>query len=103
MRGMPDDAAGAAIKAILEWMGGNEPGDISAASSDVYMEMRGMVELCRKRSSAGKAGGDRKRLDAFSVSKQVEQPKMPQEVPPATPPIAPANKNTLLAGLAAFG
>jgi len=95
---MPDNAAGAAIKALLAWMEGNEPGEVPAASRGVYEAIRSMVELSRKRASAGKAGGDRKRLDAFAASKPAARTPAPQETRLADPD----DDDVLLAGLAMF-
>jgi len=93
LRDMSDSDAGAAIKAALAYQAGEAPGELTAAAYGAYEQIRRLIDLSRKRANAGRAGGDRKRLDEFAASKpqfaasktQIVADK-PQEVRESEPP-----------------
>ena len=101
---MSDKDAGAAFKAALVYQAGGETPALPAAAQGVFDAIKSLIDLSRKRSSAGKSGsgtgGQTTRFAPgkreFAPSKPVFAPSKQENVPQS------ADGLDVLAGLDAF-
>ena len=101
LHGLSDSDAGAAIKAALAYQANEEPGELTAAAHGAYEQIRRLIDISRKRASAGRAGGNRKHLDGIAASKPQTIPGKPQETHKPNPPQG-ADDDDVMSVLSAF-